>query len=72
MNGKKISIKVGSGRISFLGALFLIVFTLKLTGHITFSWWLVTAPLWGIPVIILTFMMFAGLIALIAALVERK
>ena len=26
--------------------LFLIFMTLKLTGHITWSWWWVTAPLW--------------------------
>jgi hypothetical protein len=29
--------------------LFLIFMTLKLTGHITWSWWWVTAPLW-IPI----------------------
>lgn len=31
----------------FFSILFLIFLTLKLTGHITWSWWLVTAPLWG-------------------------
>lgn len=33
--------------ISFLGALFLIFMTLKLTDFIDWSWWYVTAPLWG-------------------------
>ena len=32
---------------SFFGFLFLIFMTLKLTGHIDWSWWWVTAPLWG-------------------------
>lgn len=33
--------------IGFFSALFLIFLTLKLTGHIDWSWWWVTAPLWG-------------------------
>jgi len=33
------------------GWMFLIFLTLKLTGYITWSWWLVTAPLW-IPLIL--------------------
>lgn len=28
-------------------SMFLIMFTLKLIGTITVSWWVVTAPLWG-------------------------
>jgi hypothetical protein len=35
-----------SGGISLLTILFLIFLTLKLTGHITWSWWWVTSPLW--------------------------
>jgi len=31
----------------FLSALTLIFITLKLTGHIDWSWWWVTAPMWG-------------------------
>ena len=31
----------------FLGALFLVFLTLKLTNVINWSWWWVTAPLWG-------------------------
>lgn len=27
---------------------FLVFLTLKLTGHINWSWWLVTAPLWAL------------------------
>ena len=34
-------------KISFLGLLGIIFIVLKLTGHIAWSWWWVTAPLWG-------------------------
>jgi hypothetical protein len=37
----------GRNGISFLGALFLVFLVLKLTAVITWSWWWVTAPLWG-------------------------
>ena len=33
--------------IGLLGLMFLIFMTLKLTDHIDWSWWWVTAPLWG-------------------------
>lgn len=36
-----------SGGIGFLGLLAIVVITLKLTGYIMWSWWWVTAPLWG-------------------------
>ena len=36
-----------SGGIGILGFMFLIFLTLKLTGHITWSWWWITSPLWG-------------------------
>ena len=31
----------------FSGFLFLVFLVLKLTGHISWSWWWVTSPLWG-------------------------
>ena len=34
-------------RVGILGLMFLIFLTLKLLGTITWSWWWVTAPLWG-------------------------
>lgn len=40
------------GGIGFLGALCLLLVALKLTGVITWSWWVVTAPLW-VPWILL-------------------
>lgn len=31
---------------------FLVFLTLKLTGHINWSWWLVTAPLWAMTALL--------------------
>ena len=36
-----------SGGIGFLGLLTVLFVGLKLTGYIAWSWWWVTAPLWG-------------------------
>lgn len=36
-----------SGGIGFAGALFLVFLVLKLTHVIDWSWWWITAPLWG-------------------------
>lgn len=36
-----------TGGVSFLALLFLTFLTLKLCGVIDWSWWWVTAPLWG-------------------------
>lgn len=35
------------GGIGLTGAVFLVFLVLKLTGHVDWSWWWVTAPLWG-------------------------
>ena len=47
-----------TSQISLLIALFIILLVLKLTGYITWSWWLVTAPLWLVPAL------FFGIIAI--------
>lgn len=48
----------------FFSIMFLILMTLKLTNVITWSWWLVTAPLWGplaaILIIVLGVVLFAA------------
>ncbi len=36
-----------SGGVGFGTLLFLLLLGLKLTGHIAWSWWWVTAPLWA-------------------------
>ena len=56
------------GGLTFLQALFLVFLVLKLTGKTvvaTWSWWWVTAPLWGglaiVLVILLIGLLFIGL-----------
>ena len=36
-----------SNGIDIFSVLFIVFLILKLTGNITWSWWWVTAPLWG-------------------------
>lgn len=36
-----------SGGVGFFGLLFLVLMVLKLTHVIDWSWWWITAPLWG-------------------------
>lgn len=53
-----------SSNVSFMGLLFLLFLGLKLTGHITWSWWWVTAPLWGsIALVVTTFVGAIGMYA---------
>jgi hypothetical protein len=49
----------------FLGILTLIFITLKLTGHIAWSWWWVLSPLW-IPFVIVIGILIIALIAVMA------
>lgn len=51
----------GLGGLSFGGILFIVFLVLKLTNHIDWSWWWVTAPLWipiGFCVLLLTIAFF--------------
>lgn len=45
-----------SGGIGFFGLLALVFITLKLTGYINWSWWLVLSPILWFPALILTFL----------------
>lgn len=47
-----------SGGMGFSSVLLLIFITLKLTGHINWSWFWVLSPIWGSPVLILLIMFF--------------
>jgi len=47
-----------------LPILFLVFLVLKLTGVIAWSWWLVTAPLWG--GLLLALLIFAAILAVVA------
>lgn len=42
-----------SGGIGFFGLLTIVFTALKLTGYISWSWWWVLSPLWGIPLVLL-------------------
>lgn len=58
----------GCGCLPLLCVLTFIVFlTLKLTSVIAWSWWWVTAPLWGYAALVLLIMGGAVAIAIIAA-----
>lgn len=49
-----------SGGIGFFGLLAIVFITLKLMGYITWSWWWVTAPLWGpITIVLIIFAIVA-------------
>lgn len=53
-----------SGGIGFCGLLTIVFITLKLTGHIDWSWWWVLAPLW-IPVSIVLSIVIVILLAIL-------
>ena len=55
-----------------LGVLGLIFITLKLTGHIAWSWWWVLAPFW-IPIgVAFSLLAIAGVLLVIARIMEGK
>ena len=56
-----------SGGVSFAGLLFLLFLGLKLTNQIDWSWWWVTAPLWGPIALVLGFALIVIFIAIIIA-----
>jgi hypothetical protein len=55
------------GRISnsSLTLLFFIFLVLKLTGVVDWSWWIVTAPIWFIPVFVFTLIVIIFLITIL-------
>lgn len=54
--------------ISFLSLLFLAFLILKLCGVIDWSWWWVTAPLWGGFAILLVILAIGGFVLLISSM----
>ena len=52
----------------FLGALFLVFLTLKLTNVIDWSWWWVTAPLWGGIALVIVILSVVWTIATVVSL----
>jgi len=55
---------VANGGVGFFGWLALIFIVLKLTKVITWSWWLVTLPLWGPIAIIILIVIIIGTVSL--------
>lgn len=53
------------GGVGFFGLMFLIFMTLKLTNVIDWSWWWVTAPLWGGFVLIILIVLIAVIIKIL-------
>ena len=51
-----------SGGIGFFGLLFIAFLVMKLTGVIGWSWWWVTAPLWGGLVLFVVVLIGAALV----------
>ena len=54
-------------QVSFMGLLAILFIGLKLAGYITWSWWIVTLPLWGGAALIISLFVIAPAIALIVA-----
>jgi len=61
----KVTVKTGPS-IGIFGLMFLIFMVLKLTGHIGWSWFWVTAPLW-MPI---SFMVLILLIIFVAFIIK--
>lgn len=69
MNTKPI-VNASNGNLFLLGLIFLV---LKLTGHITWSWWFVLMPFYIIPALLLSAAAVFVVIGLISKLfTERK
>jgi len=58
-----------SGGVTFASLLFLLFLALKLTNAIDWSWWWITAPIWGPFVIVVVVLI---IIAVIAVLLNKK
>ena len=60
----------GSG-IGVAGCTFIVFLILKLTGVITWSWWWVTAPLWGAMALILAICLGLFIVAIGCAVLAK-
>jgi hypothetical protein len=52
----------GGGGIGFAGLLAIVFITLKLTGHIAWSWWWVLSPLWIPLALVVTILLFVTIV----------
>lgn len=56
--------------LNVFSVLFIVFLVLKLTNNIDWSWWWVTAPLWIPASIVLSVIGVAGLVAVIAKIIN--
>lgn len=61
-----------SGGVSIVNLLGIVFVTLKLTGFIDWSWWLVTLPFWGGPALIIAIAFGVCFVALFDDLFSSK
>lgn len=61
-----------SGGVGFMGLLFIVFLVLKLTHVIDWSWWWVTAPLWGGIAIGMAIIIFIIFITAILSIIIKK
>ena len=54
-------------QVSFMGLLAILFIGLKLAGYITWSWWIVTLPLWGGAALVISLFVIVPAIALVGA-----
>ena len=73
MNDKSVR---GSSGISLSGLTFIVFLVLKLCGVIDWSWWWVTAPLWGPFALLIAglfiYIMIAAIIALVRYCIRKR
>jgi hypothetical protein len=56
-------------QVSFMGLLAILFIGLKLTGFITWSWWLVTLPLWGGVALIFSLLIIGPVLTIVGAFI---
>lgn len=64
---RKVVSSSSSSGIGVMGATFIVLLVLKLLGKIAWSWWWVTAPLWGGLGLVIGVLLLVGLGALVFA-----
>lgn len=69
---EKASSSSSSSGIGFFGLLGVAFIVLKLTGFIDWSWWWVTAPLWGGFAVFLAIVACIGIWAIVSTWLENR
>lgn len=61
-----------NGGVGFLGLLTILFIGLKLTGHISWSWWWVFAPIWGTMALLLGVFVLTVIVAILFEICRQK